>query len=287
LAKEYNAYLFDKKNKTGKIKLVETSFGFHIIKIDEKKTDPGLKLAIVTHKIDPSEETESVIYQKAETLALDVTKGKNIADLAKEQSITVNTADNIQLLDENINGLGKQREIVKWSFNKDIKIGDVKRFDLDNGDYAIAVLKTRTKKGLLNIKEAKSKVEPILKKKKKAALIHKKITGTTLEEMAKSVNKSISTANEISVSNANLKVGGRDLSVAGALLYVKENDIKAIDGNNGVYIVKVVKKNIPHEIKNFSTYSNTLTNKLKNRSAKVFDALKGHSEIEDNRSIFY
>ncbi len=287
LAKEFNDYIFNKNNKTGKIDLVETSFGFHIIKIDEKKTDPGLKLAIVALKIDPSEDTESKIYQNAETFALDLSKGKDINELAKEKGMKVQNAAKIEKLSEKIDGLGNQREIVKWTFDKETKIGDSKRFDLDNGDYAVVVLKNRTKKGLMSVKDAKSKVTQLLQKQKKAKLIHDKISGSTLEEMAKSVNKTITSAKEVSVSNANLKVGGKDVNVAGALLYIKEGDTKIIDGNNGVYLVKVVKKNKPYELKNFNTYANTITNKLKGKTSKIYDALKEGSEIEDNRSLFY
>jgi len=287
LAKEFDAYIFDKKNNVNKIKLVETSFGFHIIKIDDKKTDPGLKLAIVALKIDPSEETESKIYQAAESFALDLTNGKNITDLAKEKNYSSKTANKIEALSENINGLGKQREIVKWTFNKDTKIGEVKRFDLENGNYAVAILKNRFNKGLMSIENAKASIQPKLLKEKKAALLHNKISGTTLEEMGKSVNKTISKANDISMANTNLKIGGNDVNVAGALLYMKENDIKAIDGNNGIYIVKILSKKTPYEIKNFSTYTNTITNKLKGKTSKIFDALKEGSEIEDNRTLFY
>jgi len=285
LAKEYKEFLFS--NVVGTIDVVETSFGFHIIKIDDKKTDEGLKLAIVTNKIDPSEETESQIYQNAESYALDLTNGKDITALAKEKSYKILTANKIEVLGENINSLGKQREIVKWTFDNTTKIGDVKRFDLENGDYAVVRLKNKNPKGLMPISEAKVKITPILKKDKKSTLIHNKITGSTIEEMAKSVNKTVIKSNDISISNANFKAGGKDVTVASALLFMNENDIQVIDGNNGVYIIKVLKKKKPYEIKNFNTYTNTLTNKLKSRTSKVFDALKEGSEIEDNRTLFY
>ena len=287
LAKEFNDYIFDENRKIGDIDLVETSFGFHIIKVDDKKTDPGLKWAIVTNKIDPSEETESEIYQNAENFALDLTNGKDIKTLAKDKNYKVQSANKIEELGENINGLGKQREIVKWTFDETTKIGDVKRFDLENGDYAVVQLKAKNPKGLMGLNEAKLKVTPILKKEKKAALIKNKISGTTLAEMAKSVNKSVVNSKDVSVANANFKAGGKDVNVASALLYMKENDIKVINGDNGVFIVKIIKKNKPFEIKNFNTYANTLTNKFKNKTSKVFDALKEGSEIEDNRTLFY
>jgi peptidylprolyl isomerase/peptidyl-prolyl cis-trans isomerase D len=287
LAKEYNDFIFNKESKVGDIKLVETSFGFHIIKIDDKKTDPGLKLAIVTNKIDPSEETESKIYQNAESFALDLTNGKDITELAKEKNYKVQTANKIEELSENINGLGKQREIVKWTFDEATKIDNVKRFDLENGDYAVVQLKAKNPKGLMPLNEAKLKIAPKLKKEKKATQIHNKISGNTIEEMAKSVNLKVLSAKEMSIANANFKNGGKDVNVASALLYMNENDLKVIDGNNGVFIIKIIKKNQPYEIKNFNTYTNTINNKLKNKTSKVFDALKEGSEIEDNRTLFY
>ena len=287
LATEFNDFIFDDKNKVGKIELVETSLGFHIIKIDEKKTDAGLKLAIVTRKIDPSEETESKIYQETETFASDLTNGKDLVELVKEKNYSLKKANKIEALSESITGLGNQRNIVKWTFDKETKIGDVKRFELESGDYAVVILKNRHKKGLMSLENAKSKIEPILKKEKKASLIRAKFSGNSLEEMAKSVNKTITSSKGVSVSNASFKSGGKDLNVAGALLYIKENDSKIIDGNNGVYVVKVIKKNIPYEIKNFNTYSNTISNKLKAKASKVYDALKESSDIEDNRTLFY
>lgn len=287
LAKEFDAFIFNKNNKIGKIELVETSFGFHIIKIDDKKTDAGLKLAIVTRKIDSSEETESEIYQNAETFALDLTKGKKITDLSKANNFKLQQAANIKILSESISGLGNQREIVKWTFDTATKVGDIKRFDLDNGDYAVVSLKNKVNKGLMSVEDARSKVETKLKKEKKAALIRKQISGTTLEEMAKSMKKTISKAKAISMTNTNLKIGGNDVNVAAALLYIKEGDVKTINGNSGVYIVKVTGKKKPYEIKNFNTYANKITEKLQGRTAKIFDVLKNQSEVEDNRALFY
>jgi len=122
---------------------------------------------------------------------------------------------------------------------------------------------------------------------KKAKIIHSKISGSTFEDMAKSVNKTPVKSKDISISNANIKGVGKDVNVASALLYMKENDSKVIDANKGVVIVKIIKKKEPYEIKNFGTYSKTITNKLKGKTAKIFDALKEGSEIEDNRALFY
>lgn len=283
--KNFDEFIFN--NPKGKIGIAETPFGYHIIKVDDVKTDKGLKLAIIARKIDPSTKTESEIYQKAETLASELENGKKLEDVAKKENYSIQKANNITELSETINGLGNQRDIVKWTFNKDTKKGDVKRFDLNDGNYAVVILKGRYDKGLSSIANARPKIEPILKKEKKAALIHKKIKGNTLEEMAKSIGKPIISANEVSVITPNFKSGGNDETAAAALLNTKEGDLKIIDGKNGVFIVKVLKVIEPFDVKKYSTFSNNLTQKLKPKTNKVFDALKEKAEIEDNRAVFY
>ena len=88
---------------------------------------------------------------------------------------------------------GPQRGIVLWAFNKDTKIGDVKRFDVPTG-YVIAKLKAVNDTGLMNVENARVQVEPILKNKKKAVIIRKKMTGKTLEEVSKSSSATIMSA---------------------------------------------------------------------------------------------
>jgi hypothetical protein len=283
--KDFDEFIFN--NPKGKIGIVETPFGFHIIKVDDVKTDKGLKLAIVARKIDPSTKTESEIYQKAETLASNLENGKKLDELAKSNNYQIKKATNITKLSENVNGLGNEREIVKWTFDNENNIGAVKRFDLTDGNYAVVVLKGRYDKGLSSVAKAKSKVEPKLKKEKKAKIIRDKIKGSTLEEKAKSLSKSVLSANEVSIINPNLKIGGNDETVAAALLYTKEGDLKVIDGKNGIYVIEVIKVIEPVDVKKYNTFSNNLTQKLKSKTNKVFNALKENSEIEDNRADFY
>ncbi len=283
--KEFDEFVFN--NPKNKIGIVETIFGFHIIKVDDVKTEKGLKLAIVARKIDPSTKTESNIYQEAETLASDISNGKKLEELSKDKNYTVKKANKITELTENIPGLGLQRDIVKWAFDKEQEIGSVKRFDLSNGDYAVVVLKARHKKGLTSLAEAKPKVTTILKKEKKAKLIRNKISGTTIEEKAKSLGKSVVNAEDISILNPNMKAGGNDETVAGALLYMKEGEIAVIDGKTGVFIVQITSVKEPYDIKKYNTYSKNITNNLKAKTNKMFDALKKNAKIEDNRAVFY
>lgn len=285
LAEAFNDYIFS--NKIGKIGMIETSFGFHVLKIDETKDEPGIKLAIVARKIDPSEATESRVYQDAETFASDLTNGKDLLELAKEKNYAIKSGLNLLELGENITGLGNQREIVKWAFEKEVKVGNIKRFDLDNGDYVVAYLKEKNNEGLMPLSAASVGVKSILIKEKKYSLIKEKMKGNSLDEIATSVGKTINSAKNISIVNPKLPVGGNDINVIGSILFTKEGDVQIVEGKKGVYAIKLVKKTAPHQLKKFDTYSRTLTSKLQSRSSQIYNALKKSAVIDDNRAFYY
>ena len=75
-------------------------------------------------------------------------------------------ATNLKGSDEYVQGVGSQREIVRWSFNEDTNIGDVRRFEVPQG-FVIAKLKDRNESGLLPIDLARQQVEPIIKNQRK------------------------------------------------------------------------------------------------------------------------
>ncbi len=81
---EFNNFVF--KNSKGSIGLVETIFGFHIIKIDDAKSDLGIKIASLSRKVLPSEETENLIFENAETFASQLAEGKDFSTLAAEKN---------------------------------------------------------------------------------------------------------------------------------------------------------------------------------------------------------
>ncbi|MEE9349015.1 MAG: peptidylprolyl isomerase [Flavobacteriaceae bacterium] len=285
LAQEYKDFIIN--NRKGSIDIVESGFGFHIIKIEDTKIESGLDLGILALKIDASTTTENEIFQNVEIFASRLQKGEKMLDAIKDKNYKIISTTNLKEFDEKITGLNNQRSIVRWTFDKDTKIGDSKRFELNDGGYAVVALKNRYTKGLLPINKARAKVSPILSKQKKAALIRKKLNGTTIDELAKSIGKSVNTQNDISISNPQLKIGGRDLDLVGALLYMKENDVKIIDGNSGVYAMNVLKKTKAFDLKTYTTYSNNITTELQKRSAKVYDALKESCDIEDNKALLY
>ncbi|WP_372766629.1 peptidylprolyl isomerase [Lutibacter sp.] len=281
------------KNPVGSIDVVETAFGFHIIRVDEqKKAEIGVKLATFARLIEASEVTENSVFEKAETLASNLANGEKLEDLSKKENYTIQSAKSLKVLDENIPGLNIQRPIVIWAFSNEQELGDSKRFDVDvNGKrgYVVAVLKAKSEKdGLVVSEDILEKIRPELINKKKAEIIKAKIKGATLEEMAKNTNTTVNAAASVTLLNPLLSGVGNEPSVVGAMSTIKLNEVsKPIEGNKGVFVVKVVKRDAPVKLDNYDMFRNRIIDNLKSRSYQLFQVLEETADIKDNRGSYY
>ena len=276
------------EGKEGDMGVVKSQFGFHVIKIDgQKNFQPVLKLATFARKIEASEATENKVFQDAETFALDLTNGKDFDEAVKAKTLTSKSAVGLKSLDEVVPGLGKEREIITWSFDQDLSIGDSKRFDV-NGGYVVAVLTGKTEKGLMPVDKAITKVRPILIKQRKAAMIADKTSGATLAEIAKSANQSVRNATNVNLQSPTISGVGFEPKVVGAMLNAKENTVvKNVVGDKGVFSFEVSSKTLPTALPNYDSFRNRLVNERKNKSFQMYEAIKKASDIEDNMSSFY
>jgi len=289
--KDFANYIF--KNKAGSIDVVETAFGYHIIRIDEQtKLEKVVKLATFSRLIEASEETENSIFEQAETLAANLAVGKDLSELAKESNFKVQSAVNLKALAENIPGLGTQRQIVTWAFNKDRELKDSKRFDVDvNGKrgYAVVALNGKNEEdGLVVNSDILLRIRPELVNKKKASLIKDKMNGTTLEDIAKNSNVTVRNASAVTLASPLLSGVGNEPSVVGAMSTLKLDEISdKIDGEKGVFVVKVTKRDSATELENYDTFRKKMEVKLKGRSYQLYKVLEEAADVKDNRSKFF
>lgn len=270
------------------IGIVQTPFGFHVIKIDDQKNKQTvLKLATFGKKIVPSEATENVVFQKSEQFALALSKNNNFSEAAKENNYIVKPAVGLKALDENVPGLGNQRPIISWAFGKDIEVGSFKRFDLE-GSHVVAFVSAKTPKGLMSVEKATSRVKPILVNQKKAALLADKFNGATLAEIAKANNVSVRTANGVNLKSPTLSGAGSEPKVVGAMYAVELDKIfKNIEGNRGVYAFKVLKRELPTALPNYETNRKNIAQTRKRKTFAMYEAVKKATDVEDNRAFMY
>ncbi len=276
------------EGKKGDMDVVQSPFGFHIIKIDDQKNKQKvLKLATYGRKIVPSEATENDVFRKAEEFALAVSKASDFSEAAKENSYRVMPAVGLKVLDENVPSLGKERQIVSWAFSNDTEVGDFKRFDLE-GSHVVASVTYAADKGLMTVEKAISSVRPILLNQKKAELLKDKLQGTDLQEIAKTNNTSIRNANNVTLKSPTLSGVGVEPKIVGAMYNAEVNKLyNAIEGSRGVYTFKVTKKELPTALPNYDANRKRITDARKRQTFKIYEAIKKASDIEDNRAMMY
>ncbi|WP_035668475.1 peptidylprolyl isomerase [Flavobacterium sp. 83] len=282
MVKPFNDFVFS--NPIGKVGLVETPFGFHIIKVTDKQD--GIRLATVAQKIEASEATSDKIFTQATKFEMDAAD-KDFDKLAKDMKLTIAAPVTVKAMDETFGPLGNQRTIVRWAFEDDTKVGAVKRFEVANLGHVIAKVKNVDKSGLVSVTVARPYVEPILKNKKKAELIKAKMTGSSLEAIAKATGSSVQQATAVTMENPMLVGAGQEPQVVGNAFALTANKLSApIEGNTGVYVVKNMSTVKAPALKSHEAY----VAKLKAQSAsdvnRVIPALKGNAKIEDNRKQF-
>lgn len=280
---KFNDFVFN--NAAGTIGVVETEFGFHVMKVSEKYE--AVLMGTVVQKIQPSEATIDAIYTKVSKLEADANENSDFAALAKKAGLEVIPATNLKGFDEYIQGVGSQREIVRWSFNKDTEIGDVRRFEVPQG-FVIAKLKDKNTSGLLPIDVAKQTVEPILKNQKRAEIIKKKMSGASLEAVAQKSGATVQPAIGVSMKSPVLPNIGNEPKVVGkafGLAAGKTSEI--IEGNSGMFMVRAKAVTKAPEVPSYATYiTQDRTQNQSYATSKAYTALKDKAEIKDNRANF-
>ena len=281
----FNDYVFN--NASGSIGLVETDFGFHIIKIEDTKEEEKYQVATLAKKVEASQKTIDALYAEASQFEVDVNDG-DFSAIATEKNYVVRPVNAITSLSENLPGIqGSQRSIVKWMFDEETNVGDIKRFDI-NGSYAVVQITSRKAKGLMSTEDASFKVLPILRNEEKAAQLRAKMSATTLSDIASNNNITVKTANAVSMANPTIPGAGREPKVVGTAFALENGQTSGlINGEKGVYMIEVTKQKLAPKMDSYKAYAKDPNNNINAVGAKVIDALKKKAVIEDNRATFY
>lgn len=283
MVKPFNDFAFS--NPIGKIGLVETQFGYHIIQVTDKQD--AVRLATIAQKIEPSEATNDKIYTQATKFEMDAAN-KDFAAIVKQAKLTANPAVRVKAIDENFASLSNQRQIVKWAFDGDTKIGNVKRFEIVNVGHVIAKLKSIAPKGLMSVEEARPQVEPILKNKKKAAKIEAKMKGASLAAIAAENKVTVMNAVDLTIENPSVPNAGYEPKVVGLAFSSKAGVVsKPIEGNSGVYVIATKAVTKAPAIKKYDDFIAKVKQQAVGNSGRFMQALKEDADIVDNRADFY
>lgn len=280
---------------------VTTQFGVHLIKVGKliyQTNEMKYKVAFISEPIIPSEATQNAMEDKVTAILESI---KTLEDLNKQAKgdLKVEVAGGLKQNDFTLGTLGSDqntRDIIKWAF-EDAEVGDVSPTPYAFNDekfyytskHVIAGLKSVDKAGLASVESVKSKIETLVKNKKKGEKIKSKITGNDLNLIATTFGTKVDTASNVSFGAAMLNAGAQEPVFIGKVFKSGNGAfVGPVIGNAGVFVAKVSGKAPAANEGGAFGQKMQLTQQARMQVSFAFmETLKKSRKIKDNRFTFF
>ena len=286
----FNEFVQD--NKVGTVGMVETPFGYHIIKVtDRKEATPKARIAVVANEITASTTTYQNVFSEANKFVTENTTSEEFNAAIEAQGLNKRTFPTMRTTTNYITGISNPRQIVRWAFDENTKVGDMSSiFDLDDM-YVVAVLTKIVPEGLAPYEDIVDRYEYVIKKEKKGAMLAEqaKAYGTDYQKMIDNLKGEKTTVDNVTFEGRGFGNFGVEDKVIGTVIGMKEGEIsEPIVGGNGLYVVKV-NKVTPSTTTDYSNIQREQRSRFNNQilNNAVYSALKDNVKIEDNSILFY
>ena len=284
---------FVMNNPVGQIGVVESPFGYHVIKVTGKtEMLPKARLAVLRHDLSFSTKTYQDVFAQANKFVTENRTYDKFNAAIEEQGLTKRSMPKMNAATYQITGIDNPRQIVRWAFDDKTKKGDISSiFELDNM-FVVAALTDVVPEGYapLSIVTEQSKYHILNQKKGEIAVEKMKACGTDYDRMVKELGAEQTTVSDVNLEGRVLGNFGVESDIIGTILGMKEGEVAGpIAGNSSAFIVKNVKIQEAPATTDFSTILRDKTSQFNNKvlNNAVYNALKNISKIEDNRARFY
>src|SRR5690606_34981953 len=229
-------------------RIVESQFGYHIIDVTNVKDNTAYWIATLSEEITPGDASINDALRKAESFQLEVKDLASFRQEAASRGLNVLEATNVGVGDRRIGILGNARRVVQWLFN-DAKVGEVSEvFDL-SGEFVVAVMTEKVKKGYKPFEMVKDEITPIVTNNIRAKIIMDRLNKLegSLEEIAESFGPeaAVYTSSDLRLSSATLPGISFDPAALGTAFRLDDGGrSKPFQGENGVIIMETTAKTI-------------------------------------------
>ncbi len=281
---------------------VLTDFGYHIIKVNDKKTlDDGTEQVNASHillSISPGKDTESDLRDMASIFSLDA-EDSGFAELADSLGMVVGDASGVQKESIFIQDIGVARDAVRFAFNSNP--GDISDVVSNDNYVLIFYLDSISEEETMSFDSVKEEL-----KVEYLAAAKKENIKNIAQEIAKEFNNNTISLSDISKNNPDFEyvsedsgnlVGsfesiGKSNYLVGALLNANINDIfgplPTIRGQAFIKVLEIDEVNeSDFEEKKDSLKFSLIIQRQNSIWGHWFQALRDESHIEDYRFDLY
>lgn len=277
----------------GKIGVVLSQFGYHIIEItDQKNFTKQISVGVIDRAITPSNSTTQALYGKANALVSSIESYKDFDNIKLTEGFNKRVAEDIKQNDRFVAGIESPRELIRWAYKADVN--DVSPLFEAGNKYVFARLTKIKDAGTIPMEYIKTELETAVRKEKKAAMLKEKITAamagaSSIAQVAQKLNTVATPATGISFGFPVIPGVSREPSVIGKLFGSdKGKMIGPIEGERGVYLVTIDSFVDALPLPDYTSNKRDLYNANKSRVDNEFlEGLKKAAKIVDNRIMFY
>lgn len=281
------------KGTKGKIGVVQSQFGFHIIEItDQKNFNKQITVGVIDRSITPSNSTTQALFGKANTLLSSISSAKEFEALKLTDGFSKRVADDIKQTDRFVAGIESPRELIRWAYKADVD--DISPLFEAGNKYVFARLTKVKNAGTVPMEYLKSELEAGARKEKKVALLKDKMTAAMagnvrIDQVAQKLGTIANPATGLSFAMPIIPGVAREASVVGTVFGSEKGKlIGPLEGERGVYLVYVDNFVDALPLPDYTNNKIDQFNMSKSRVDNEFlEGLKKSAKIVDNRIIFY
>ncbi len=287
----------------GKIGIVKTDFGYHIIEVLDRATNKFPLLASVTQPFKASEttisnkesEVTSILYKLDNQISKESDPLKKIALFDTIVTRAKKFPRPIQIEENNPKVYGftsslAADKILELAFDSKAEVGTLTSYPIKDKDkYVIAMVSSIKEKGEPKFEDVKGQMErDLIEEKKAKKLMNQMAKYKNLEKLAKASNSAVMTA-EVTFAMPQINNAGYEPEIIGSLFSAVKDGKRTLPlkGKNGVYVIVVNKTTKAPAAANYTVEKDQLLNAMKGSvQNQAIEALKKKADVVDNRKLF-
>ncbi len=207
------------------------------------KASKHIQVASITYPVAASEATRKNIHNQAGTFTVNAKDMESFNTAAIEAAITPRVAT-INQGERALRGLEDSRELVRWAYGAEA--GDISEIFKVGNDYVVAILTEIDDEEYTPVEKVTSRINMMLMRDKKFEYIKNELSGSTLEEQAKSLGTTVENFQDVTLEAYYTEGIGMEPRVIGAIALDETKAVSApVKGFTGLYVFQVdnVEKN--------------------------------------------
>ncbi len=254
-----------------------------------------------------SDETINAIYREADLFAASAGNTEEFRRNAEDQGYRILKANNVSQNAQRVGVINEGRGLALWLYNE-AQMGAVSDVREIEDQYIVATMTGKQESGLANLESVRNQLTVAVRNEKKGDLLIEQLNNigsNDLSEIATEYGEDAKTGTaDIQLSSNNItSVGYAPEAIGLAFALNEEENTRAFKVRDGVLMVKLVTKDVPEDLEDYSPYSQQLAQRRVGFTSVIADfpytyfrvyvsrnidnAIKEFAEIEDMRYKFF